>query len=112
MEIPTPRTLREAVDVVIAQNKTQGYSPTRFAAAVSVADSELTKVCASLISSATALEALEKAIQSYPNLLFLEDLLATPESLPDWGFEPDVIDRARATTQWLNQLAGHQRWRC
>ena len=109
--LPTPTTLRDAVETVIVQNTEIGYTPTRFIMAVRrVEDTGLVKVCTELICNPATLEALEKALDSYPNLLTLEDLLVGSTYGQDWEFGQDALDQAIARTQWFDKRVGYQRW--
>ena len=110
-QLPSPATLREAVESVIEQNTRIGYRPTRFIGAVSsVGDTELVRVCTDLISSPTALEALEKAVVKYPDLLTLEDLIFGSIYGSQWGFEQSALDQAKASVRWFDRCVRRKRW--
>ena len=98
-QLPSPATLREAVELVIKQNSDIGYTPTRFIVIVSsVEDAGLVRVCTNLIESSSALEALEKAVVTFPGLLTLEDLISGSMYGSQWGFEQSALNQARANT--------------
>ena len=108
---PSPATLREAVEPVIEQNTRIGYTPTRFIGAVSsVGDKELVRVCTDLISSPTALEALEEAVVKYPYLLTLEDLIFGSMYGSQRGVEQSAPDQAKANVRWFDRCVRRKRW--
>jgi hypothetical protein len=110
-ELPTPRSLSEAVREVIRQNEALGYCPARFRQATENGDaSNLLQVCTNLICSADALQALEDALGSYPELLTLEDLLARSRYGADWCFDETVIEQAEARVQYFDARVGYERW--
>ena len=110
-QLPSPATLREAVELVIIQNTKIGYVPTRFIGKVScVEDTGLVRVCTDLIYSSAALEALEKALCSHPNLLTLEDLIFGSISAPQWGFGQRALEQAKANVRWFDRCVRHKRW--
>ena len=110
MKIPDLSNLREAVKAIINQNTELGYTPTRFIGVVSVKDSSLSGICSNLLSSPKAIEAMEKAVQKYPELLTLEDILTMTTDVSDWGFDEDDIQRAKSTSVYFDRLVGYQRW--
>ena len=110
-ELPTPRSLPEAVQEVIRQNVALGYRPARFIQATQEGyEPNLLQVCTDLIYSADALQALEDALSSYPELLTLEDLLARSRYGTEWGFDETVIEQAEARIQYFDARVGYQRW--
>jgi len=110
-QLPTPRTLRLAVEEVIRQNRDIGYPPTRFIGAVDAFDGdELRRICANLILNPRTLEDLERALAGYPKLLTIEDLVVRSRYSKDWGFGEHVITEAQARIQWLDSRVGYQRW--
>ena len=111
--LPFPETLRAAVEAVIAQNKAEGYPPTRFIQATSGGypdggEPELREICSKLIRSGEALKWVEKSLQTYPRLLLLEDLVA--QHGEHYELSQDVIEAAEASAEHLDKLVGRQRF--
>ena len=110
-QLPSPATLREAVESVIEQNTRIGYTPTRFIGAVSnVGDTELVRVCTALIYSPVALEKLEGEVVKFPDLLTLEDLIFGSMYGLQWGFEQSVLEQAKANVRWFDRCVRRKRW--
>ena len=110
-QLPSPATLREAVELVIKQNSDIGYTPRRFIMIVSsVEDARLVRVCTNLIESPSALEALEKAVVTFPGLLTLEDLIFGSIYGSQWGFEQSALDQAKASVRWFDRCVRRKRW--
>jgi hypothetical protein len=110
-QLPSPGNLEEATQEVILQNKSVGYIPTRFIGATQEGYApNLVQVCTNLIHSDGAVQALLEAIPRYPGLLTLEDLVIRSKHGKEWGFDPVTTERAEATVQLLDRLAGYQRW--
>jgi hypothetical protein len=75
-QLPSPKSLADAVREVIRQNKELGYQPNRFIGATQEGYSpNLRQVCIDLMYGGDALQALEDALERYPTLLTLEDLV-------------------------------------
>jgi hypothetical protein len=107
--LPNPPTLSDAVQEVINSNSADGYTPTRFMGATqSGLAPNLLGVCSKLINRGETLEWLEKALQSFPTLLTLEDLVCHYGS--GWGFDATTIQNACARSSYFDQLAGHTRY--
>ena len=110
-QLPSPATLREAVELVIIQNTKIGYVPTRFIGKVScVEDTGVVRVCTDLIYSSAALEAFEKAVVKFPDLLTLEDLIFGSIYGSQWGFEQSALDQAKASVRWFDRCVRRKRW--
>ena len=110
--LPFPETLRAAVEAVIAQNKAEGYPPTRFIQATSSGnpdggDPELRKACSNLICNHENLEWIEQSLRDYPGLLLLEDLVARHGG--HYGLSQCVIEAAKARLKTLDVLVYRQR---
>ena len=104
-----PGNLRNAVQEVIRQNTSVGYPAPRFRQVTLECEApDLRRVCEGLIESGTAIEAMETAVRNYPNLLTLEDYVLRWG--PEWGFNPEMIERARASSEWFDRIAGFRRY--
>ena len=104
-----PGSLGEAVREVIRQNKSQRYTPTRFIQATGNGEAPgLLEVCIGLITSESALEWLDKALQQYPNLLTLEDYVMRWGT--EWGFGTGVVEYAGALSATFDKIAARTRW--
>ena len=111
LPIPNPRTLREAVQEVIRQNSEIGYPPVRFRQATENGKAyNLLAVCTGLIQKPETLDALQKAVESHPSLLTLEDIIAHSPHGSEWGFSAEVVELATARSEGLDGLVGSQRW--
>ena len=71
-KIPSPSTLKEAVETVIDQNKSIGYNPTRFTQMTQggYADN-LIEVCDRLIQRGETYEAVSDQLENHPDILTL-----------------------------------------
>src|SRR5438552_3693906 len=88
--LPYPPTLSAAVREVIDSNRADGYPPNRFVGATQDGFApNLLAVCSNLINKGDTLEWLEKALQSHPTLLTLEDLVCSYGS--SWDFDAATI---------------------
>jgi hypothetical protein len=65
-------------------------------------------VCTGLINSAEALEWVEEALQDFPMLMTLEDLVSCYGA--NWGFDTTTIEMATARVQHFNHLAHFTRF--
>ena len=85
--VPSPSTLKEAVETVIEQNKSIGYNPTRFTQMTEggYADN-LVAVCDRLVQRGETYEAVSGQLDKHPDILTLEDLYFTlaTEGYGDW----------------------------
>lgn len=90
--LPRVRSLTEAVQTVIRENKRDGYNPTYFTRMVLNA-TDLRSVCSNLVVSQNALSALVTAFETHPDLLTIEDFIAHFGHA--WGFSPGVIESDR-----------------
>ena len=104
-----PGSLRNAVQEVIRQNTSVGYPAPRFRQATLEGEApNLSMVCEGLIRSATAIEAMEAAVQNHPGLLTLEDYVMRWGV--EWGLTVETIELARASSEWFDKLSGYQRY--
>ena len=109
--VPDPRTLREAVEEVIRQNKAVGYTPSRFITYTEGgAAANLLTICADLIQNPETYEWLEKAVESHPALLILEDLVTHSAHGREWGLGDREIILSEARSMALDHTVGFQRW--
>jgi hypothetical protein len=107
--LPHPHSLSAAVRAVIDSNRADGYPPNRFVGATQDGLApNLLAVCCKLINKGETLEWLEKALQSHPTLLTLEDLVCCYGS--SWGLDAATIQVACDRSAYFNQLAGHTRY--
>ncbi len=90
--------LRVAVRHIIADNRRAGYIPSRFIQETENGYShDLEHVCVGLITSAKALEEVEKALRRYPDVeATLEGEIMAAED--GFGFQETVLEQARANT--------------
>jgi hypothetical protein len=91
--------LRVAIRRIIADNKRAGYTPSRFIQETENGYSDdLEHVCIGLITSAKALEEVEKALRRYPDVeATLEgEIVAAGDG---FGFQESVIVQARANAE-------------
>ena len=111
-QLPSPKTLKEAVQAVIEQNQSVGYRPGYFISATQEGYADnLIQVCTNLIYSDTAVEALQSAVSRYSIVITLEDFIVRSEHGRGWGFDEESVRQAEATVQLLDQQFGCQRWR-
>ena len=61
-----------------------------------------------LIRSATAIEAMETAVQNHPGLLTLEDYVMRWGA--EWGLTAETMELARASSESFDKLSGYQRY--
>ena len=93
--LPVVTSLSDAVARVIESNKSDGYQPTRFVAVTGNGHApDLLAVCERLILKGETLEYLDKALERFPTLLTLEDLVARYGA--GWGFSQETIEVAKA----------------
>ena len=111
-QLPSPGTLKEAVQAVIEQNKSVGYKPVYFISATGEGYApNLVQACTKLIYSDSAVEALQSAVSKYCIVITLEDFIIRSEYGREWGFDEESVRRAEATVQLLDQISRCQRWR-
>lgn len=109
-ELPKVTTLPQAVETVIESNRADGYPPTRFIQMTGNGQvPNLFEVIRSLIHSDKSRDALVDALDKYPTLLAIEDLVVVHGA--EWGFEEETITRSQANAQLYDQIAGGQRYR-
>ena len=109
MTIANPRSLQNAVRIVIENNTGLGYPSLGFKrATLGGSHPELLAVCQELIASSRAVSAMEEAVKQYPGFLTLEDYVARWG--PEWGFRPETVEIAGAAAESFDKLLGFQRW--
>jgi hypothetical protein len=106
--LPKANTLRDAVQEVIKSNIKDQYRPNRFINVVSVSDAELKEVCERLICKTESLPALFEAFQKHRDLLTLEDFVSHYGET--WGFNEEVIKKARLRAEQFDQWVNHKRY--
>ena len=110
-KIPSPSTLKEAVETVIDQNKSIGYNPTRFTQMTQggYADN-LVEVCDRLIQRGETYEAVSDQLENHPDILTLEDLIVHSPRGREWGLDESTIEMAKARVEAWDIEVGRQRW--
>ena len=107
--LPTPQTLSAAVSLVIDSNRQDGYTPTRFIQVTQEGSApNLLAVCSRLINKGEILEWLERALESHPMLLTLEDFVCIRGS--ELGFDAATIQMACARVTHFDRIAGNTRY--
>jgi hypothetical protein len=107
--LPDAHSLQQAVHAVIASNKDDGYTPIRFMQITANGHTpDLLPVCEGLIANGATLEYIDKALQSYPTLLTLEDYVA--RSGGTWGFSPETFTTAQGRVLYFDTVAGARRY--
>lgn len=105
--MPAPTNLADAVRIVIASNKADGYPPRRFISATKDGYAVgLQMICERLISKGETLEWLENALQRYPMLLTLEDLVARY----GLGMSENTLRSASDRAAYFDRLVGRRRY--
>jgi hypothetical protein len=111
--LPTPSTLADAVQTVIASNRADGYQPKYFARMTkNVQGAALVAVCSKLINQPN-LQKLTAALNAHPLLLTIEDLIDRYGA--SWGFNGATIQDAHANSSHFdaivsNVIAGGHRY--
>jgi hypothetical protein len=107
--LPQADNPQQAVRLVIASNRSDGYTPTRFIQVTEdgYADDLLDR-CAKLIEKGETLEYLASALQRYPTLLTLEDFVARFGA--GWGLPDTTLEAAKARESYFDQLANGPRY--
>ena len=110
-QVPSPSTLKEAVETVIEQNKSIGYNPTRFTQMTEggYADN-LVAVCERLIQRGETYEAVSEQLDKHPDILTLEDLIFHSLHGRLWGLAESTLEMAKARVEAWDIEIGHQRW--
>ncbi len=107
--LPKVTTLREAVNEVFKSNMADNYPPNRFRnMTANTTDNDLVRVCTNLVRKDKALSDLFNAFLEHPNLLTIEDFIAVYGE--QWGFEPDIIEKASGRVSMFNEIVKHQRY--
>lgn len=107
--IDDPGSLENAVRNVIENNAGLGYPTGRFVGVTQGGHHpDLLRICDGLILSSGALRSMEKAVQTYPGFLTLEDYVARWGA--DWGFSAQAVEHAKASSETFDRLVGYQRW--
>ena len=108
-QLPTVRTVNEAVRFVINSNREDGYVPSRFIQITQNGDApNILEVCRRLINKGELLETLEKDFAKYPGMVTIEDFVGRQGD--EWGFDDATIRNARARSDYFDQLVGKQRF--
>ncbi len=109
--IPSPMTLRDAVEEVIRQNVSIGYNPSRFRKETKAGYADnLVRVCDRLIQKAETFEALYPQVLRRPDTLTLEDLVVHSRHGREWGLEELTVRTAEARVEAWDQATGQTRW--
>lgn len=107
-QVPNPGNLREAVQLVIDQNRRVGYSPNRFRQITEDGEAnDLVDVCDRQIRSNDTLHMLLDVMDEFPSLLTLEDLVV--HCLDGAGLGIDV-EMSRARVETFRAQVGRPRW--
>ena len=110
-ETPAPSTVKEAVETVIAQNKSIGYNPARF---IQITQggyaNDLIEVCDRLIQRGETLDAVSSQLDKHPDILTLEDLIVHSPHGKEWGLDESTIEISKARVETWDIEVGHQRW--
>jgi hypothetical protein len=95
--------LRQAVVAVIEQNRSIGYTPTRFIQATENGRvMNIVEVCEALITNPATLEWLEPALRRFPGMRTLEDeVTESPDGL---GLSPEVVQNAKARAEFFRGI--------
>jgi|GEM_PF-4067155 len=94
--------LRQAVGIVIEQNKSKRFVPIRFIEITANGDHpDLVNIISTLILKSELLEYLEQQIDKYGEVLTVEDLVSLKDD--GFGLSKEVIKRAKDNSGWFNQ---------
>lgn len=108
-QLPKTRNLKDAVRCVIASNRSDGYTPSRFIQATEDGTApDLLAVCIRLINKDETVEYLDIALRRFPTLLTLEDFVSRWGSA--WGFDDRTVTIARSRSAYFDQVAGQTRY--
>ena len=107
--MPQADSLHQAVQIVIASNRSDGYPPTRFIQVTEggYADN-LLELCNRLIEKGETLQYLESAFGRFPTLLTLEDFVS--RFGVGWGFSSTAVAAAKDRAAYFDQLVGGSRY--
>lgn len=97
--------LSQAVNMVIDQNKSLGFTPTRFIEMTGHGDHpDLDTIITNLVKKDDLLEFLEQQIEKFGEVLSIEDLITFA---PDgFGLSEEIIKKAREKSNWFNIKRG------
>ena len=110
-QTPCPVSLREAVETVIQQNRSIGYTPTRFIQMTEGGHAEnLPGICDRLIQSGATYEAVSNQLNRYPNTLTLEDLIVHSTYGRGWMLDEMTVETAKARVKGWDREVGQRRW--
>jgi hypothetical protein len=108
--LPRVQTLSAAVSEVIDSNRRDGYNPTRFVGITQDGTApNLLEVCRKLILNPETLEWLESGLESFPQILTLEDFVSQFGAA--WGFDTKTVEMAISRVERFNQISGGTRYR-
>lgn len=94
-------TLRQAVELIIEQNKSLKYVPTYFIRITADKDDfQLSEAIRGLILKPELLEDLEKKINKYGSILTIEDLVVFKDD--HFSFADDVVMEAKKRSESFN----------
>lgn len=107
--LPSAKSLSEAIIVVKEQNRAIGYPPHRFVAKL-VNSKNLVLSCIELLTSQSAYTAVVSAItiKGHRDLLTIEDFISVHGS--EWGFPTDIVRVANERVQDYDRYARCQRY--
>lgn len=111
LQVPSPVTLKDAVETVISQNQSIQYNPTRFIQVTGGGyAANLVDVCNRLIQKGETFEALSPQVQRRPDTLTLEDLVVHSNHGREWGLDESTVETARARVEAWDMEVGTPRW--
>ena len=111
-QTPCPVSLREAVETVIQQNRSIGYTPTRFIQMTEGGNADnLPEICDRLIQNVETHDAVSSQLSRHPDILTLEDLIVHSTHGGDWGLNEMTLDTAKARVDGWDKEAGQRRWK-
>ena len=113
LQIPTPVTLRDAVQEVISQNVSINYQPSRFIQETQDGYAEnLVEVCNRLVQKGETFEALSPQVIRHPETLTLEDLIVHSPHGKGWDLDESTVEISVALVEAWDKEVGRQRWIC
>jgi hypothetical protein len=108
-QMPHVQNVSQAVRLVIASNRSDGYTPIRFIQATADGTApNLFEVCMRLVAKGETLQYLETALRRFPTLLTLEDFISRHGS--EWGFDSVTVETALARSTYFDQIAKQVRY--
>ena len=96
--LPRPNSLKQAVDLVIQQNKSIKYNPARFIGKLQgLTGMALTDGIAELIKSENAVSSVFDHLKKYKGMWTIEDFVI--QQGQDWGFDLESINSAQRNVE-------------